>query len=463
MPMLPLRSLRRPHSVEPVVWCHPDCEEVIGRGCSGSVRLARTRSTGSLCAVKAVSKENWYEAALREARILKLLAGHAGIIRLLETFEDDSCVYLVLEYVEGGELLDDIVLRKEGSQTNERRVAGIMQQVFEALAFCHDEHQVVHRDVKPENILVERGQGHEIPRTRLIDFGCAALPNEHVEFAGTLPYMAPEAVKHCGRSSVSSAVDSWSTGVVLHALLIGQLLPKDVQVGRASWTACGDEWIYPGAPSPLACDLLSGLLRQEPQARLSAAEAALHPWISVCLESVQDELQSKPDAMRLPVLPRAAGYMTPESKGAARLFAQAAGPKIIRSLLKQLSVLDLEPEELIWRCDADAMLRTSQVNAASPLGVVGDDLARQALSTCLGDGSDAHVLQSTWCAWLEIAAHEASSANNLDAALLALEANFSCKRPASLSDVSTQAPTPRADVCESAYFNGAASARCGGA
>jgi len=455
--MLPLGSLRRQPQIEPVVWCYADCEEVLGRGCSGTVRLARTRSNGQLCAVKAVSKKNWHDAALQEARVLKILAGHDGIVRLLDTFEDECCVYLVLEHLDGRDLLDDIVKRTQGCPASERYIAGIMRQVFDALAYCHDEHQVAHRDVKPDNIMLTTSSGgHGIPNAKLIDFGCAALLTERVEFAGTLPYMAPEAVQHSGQSTVSSSQDAWSAGVVLHAMLVGQLLPKEVQRGLTAWSRSGEEWQGAGAPSQMASELLTSLLRLEPRGRLTAARAAEHPWIEACLEDC-------PVLERPPEQPEDSSFVSPKLVAAARAFAQAAGPKVIRNLLKQLSVLDVEPHEPIRLSDVDAMLLISQVGAASPTSLVTSETAREALNSLCSDSSP-HVLRSTWFSWLEVAAQEASNANNLDAALLSLERDFSSKRPV-LSDASTRAPTPRDEALldVTRVGRGGSTARRGGA
>jgi calcium-dependent protein kinase len=237
-------------------------------------------------AVKTVKKRNFRDEELvrREVAILRRL-DHPCICRLLETFEDKQHIYLVLELIDGRELFDEIA---EQQELNEVRTAGIMQQVFGALQYCHEQ-KVIHRDLKPENIMVRRSATgtpssnfgtstqQNIPEIVLIDFGMSMMcdgdsPSGAAgsSVMGTSDYMAPEALR--GRAMAAS--DVWSAGMVLHALLVGYLPSSKQLLGYESLTS-GRSWEEVSRP---ARDLVTDLLQVDPAGRLTAARAAGHVW-----------------------------------------------------------------------------------------------------------------------------------------------------------------------------------------
>merc|ERR1719181_1710587 len=119
----------------------------LGAGGFGTVRKASLKGAETVArAVKTVEKSDLKaeELVRREVAILKHL-DHPSICRLLETFEDQRHIYLVLELIDGRELFDEIVERRA---LDEKWSAGIMQQVFGAIQYCH-ERNVMHRDLKP--------------------------------------------------------------------------------------------------------------------------------------------------------------------------------------------------------------------------------------------------------------------------------------------------------------------------
>ncbi|CAJ1337813.1 unnamed protein product [Effrenium voratum] len=270
---IPRRKLVREH--------HPDApqqllevydmeEGVIGYGGYGTVRRAYLKDAPSVVrAIKTVSKRNLKaESFVRgEIRVLRRL-DHPCICRLLETFEDDRAIYLVLELIDGRELLDEIL---EGV-LSEAQASGIARQIFSALRYCH-ERRVMHRDLKPDNVMVQHHESGSpsSPEVKLIDFGLAELVSSRSSapagsLVGSGDYLAPEA-----RQNVHlPASDVWSAGMVLHAMLLG-FLPH--------WTEVLD---FGGEHyrclSSSARDLLQGLLALDASARLSAAQAARHPW-----------------------------------------------------------------------------------------------------------------------------------------------------------------------------------------
>eukprot|EP00401_Gymnodinium_catenatum_P006798 CAMPEP_0117508652 /NCGR_PEP_ID=MMETSP0784-20121206/27061_1 /TAXON_ID=39447 /ORGANISM="" /LENGTH=551 /DNA_ID=CAMNT_0005304217 /DNA_START=23 /DNA_END=1678 /DNA_ORIENTATION=+ len=255
-------------------------ESILGVGCFGAVRRAWLRSAPSVVrAVKAVQKRclRTERAVRQEISVLKRL-DHPRICRLLETFEDDGAIYLVLEYIEGRELFDEII---EEGQLDEPRAAFIMSQIFGALRYCHNlTTPCFHRDLKPENIMVQRGPLHSEPEVKLIDFGLAVIttrksPWGHAgsSVAGTAEYMAPETRK----GKYLPASDIWSVGMILHSLLVGGLPARmEALVGDEALDFDSQEY---AVLSPMARDLLRGLLRPRHSERLTAAEASGHCWV----------------------------------------------------------------------------------------------------------------------------------------------------------------------------------------
>jgi calcium-dependent protein kinase len=260
----------------------------LGVGGFGTVKRASLKSADSVVrAVKTVTKTNPKTEDLirREIAILRYL-DHPCICRLLETFEDQRHIYIVMELIDGRDLFDDIV---EQRRLDERRAASMMKQVFGALQYCH-ERNVLHRDLKPENIMVQRrhvaaeqypgaatgGAYSGEPQVTLIDFGLAMICESRTStgpagssIMGTNDYLAPEARRGC----CTPASDNFSIGVVLHVMLVG-CLPTEIEVD-GDYVLDGDKW---NTVSPEAKDLVCRLLRYHPKQRISASEAAAHVW-----------------------------------------------------------------------------------------------------------------------------------------------------------------------------------------
>lgn len=197
---------------------------------------------------------------------------HPNICKLLDVCEDSQNIHLVLECVEGHELFEEISAWK---LMKESRGACIMKQTFEALQYCH-ERDVIHRDVKAENIMVtdSRVETHA-PHVHLIDFGLATTCCDviHTPIVGTACYMAPEALRV---GMYSSSADMWSVGVVLYALLTGDIPDQCQPFDKLD---CPQATTLQGlSTSNTACDLLRALLKSQPSQRIAATMAAQHPW-----------------------------------------------------------------------------------------------------------------------------------------------------------------------------------------
>ncbi|KAI8612312.1 kinase-like domain-containing protein [Chytriomyces sp. MP71] len=196
--------------------------DAIGKGGFGTVRLARHIKSFRRVAIKIVDKDEMVNAGhtmqLRlEIRFLKLL-NHPNIVKLLDVIETPMRISMVMEF--GGIHLKEYVLANVKVMEHEARE--IFRSIVKALNYLHA-HCIVHRDVKPQNILIDTNRN-----VKLIDFGLASyfVHNSFLAAAcGSLQYCAPELLErknYCGPE-----VDTWSLGVVLYFMLCGRL-PFDV-------------------------------------------------------------------------------------------------------------------------------------------------------------------------------------------------------------------------------------------
>lgn len=243
----------------------------LGRGGSGSVWLARDERTGLEVALKIVPREGKRAArAMREMEAASRLR-HERCVRAYDFGGDDGHVYIAYEYVAGSTLRE---LLRAGRLTD-RDAVEIAAQVLEGLAHAHRS-GIVHRDVKPSNVLVEDGPD---VRARLLDFGLAQFDEADTltavgDVPGTLAYIAPERLTG-GEASERS--DVWAVGVMLWEALAGEHPFWGVPLPQVAGT------IADGAP-PLVTkrrDLPSRLLATidralstEPSRRPSAARLA---------------------------------------------------------------------------------------------------------------------------------------------------------------------------------------------
>ena len=167
-----------------------ELKEQLGKGAFSVVRRCVQRTTQLEFAVKIINSKNIsqrdFQKLEREVRICRKLK-HKNIVRLHDNIQEDGCHYLVFDYLNGGELFDDIVAREFYSEID---ASHCIQQILEAIKHCHD-NNIVHRDLKPENlILVSKNKGSNV---KLADFGLAVEVNDDQTdwfgFAGTPGYL----------------------------------------------------------------------------------------------------------------------------------------------------------------------------------------------------------------------------------------------------------------------------------
>jgi TolB-like protein/tRNA A-37 threonylcarbamoyl transferase component Bud32/Tfp pilus assembly protein PilF len=195
--------------------------EEIGRGGQGVVFRARQKSLNRTVALKVISLGQWASKAhlkrfRREAEAAASL-DHPSIVPIYEVGERDGSCYFSMKFVEGGQL--DAVAKREPMPV--RQAVELMTKVARTVHYAH-EHGIVHRDIKPGNILLDgKGEPH------LTDFGLARLIETEstmtrtLEVLGTPSYMAPEQAAG-NNAAISSVTDVYGLGAVLYQLLTGQ-------------------------------------------------------------------------------------------------------------------------------------------------------------------------------------------------------------------------------------------------
>lgn len=247
----------------------------VGEGTFAKVKFAQNLETGESVAIKVLAKSTILKHKMvdqikREISIMKIVR-HPHIVRLHEVLASSTKIFIVLEFVTGGELFDKIVNRRRLPENEARKY---FQQLIDAVAHCHSK-GVYHRDLKPENLLLD-SQGN----LKVSDFGLSAIPQQGVELlhttCGTPNYVAPEVLSSRGYDG--AAADVWSCGVILYVLMAGYLpfdetgLPTLYQKINLAEFSC-PYWFSPGCTA-----LLHRILDSNPDTRIKIDGIRRDPW-----------------------------------------------------------------------------------------------------------------------------------------------------------------------------------------
>ena len=258
----------------------------LGSGSFGKVFLAQNKYTKEKVAMKEIKKANkdlLSDGEIKdEIDILKSL-DHPDIVRIIESFNTKDSYVLVTEYCEGGELYDQV-----RNQLSETQIAVIFKQLLSGLAYLHS-HNIVHRDLKLENILIQeieksKTTGEDLFNIKIIDFGTARIfdnKKKPQSIVGSSYYIAPEVLNQ----KYGKECDLWSVGVILYMFI----------VGHAPFDGCDDEEITGNIQKGIykkddkrwkkasreVKDLIQKLLIYNPQKRLTALQALRHPWFKI--------------------------------------------------------------------------------------------------------------------------------------------------------------------------------------
>jgi eukaryotic-like serine/threonine-protein kinase len=297
----------------------------LGAGGFGTVYAARDERLGRPVAVKVIPADGSAERAQREARAVARL-DHDAIVALFDAGEEDGCRYLVSELVEGRTLAQ---LEASG-ELSDRDVLRIGLSLADALAHAH-ERGVIHRDVKPQNVIVPHTASSRRGAAKLTDFGVAHIAGEDAltatgDVVGTLAYMAPE--QAAGRP-VDERADLYALGLVLYEALAGV---NPVHAGSPSATARRIGTVLPGLarrrpdlPEEL-CAAIDRAIVPEPDDRGELDD--LFDAVADALPEVEDDggqIAPHPLERRVPALPPALGSLVAPLSAAALVWAALAG------------------------------------------------------------------------------------------------------------------------------------------
>ncbi|CAM8995115.1 unnamed protein product [Rhodiola kirilowii] len=194
----------------------------LGRGSFAKVYLAKSLIDDSSVAVKIIDKPECVEMQsriTREISAMRRLQNHPHILKIHEVMATKSKIYLVMELAKGGELFAKIASR---GRLTESAARNYFQQLVSALDFCHL-NGVAHRDVKPQNLLLDQNNNLKVS-----DFGLSALPEQIMDgllrtACGTPAYTAPEVACRRNGGYDGSKADAWSCGILLYFFLAGYL------------------------------------------------------------------------------------------------------------------------------------------------------------------------------------------------------------------------------------------------
>ncbi|KAJ7993234.1 hypothetical protein DPEC_G00270330 [Dallia pectoralis] len=326
----------------------------LGRGATSVVFRTEEKLTQEPYAAKVLKKTIDKKIVRTEIGVLLRLS-HPNIIRLKEIFETETDIALILELVTGGELFDRIV---ERGYYSERDAAHVIKQILEAVAYLH-ENGVVHRDLKPENLLYA-DLSLDAP-LKIADFGLSKIIDEQVTMktvCGTPGYCAPEILRG---NAYGPEVDMWSVGVILYILLCGFepfFDPRGDQYMYSRILNCDYEFVSPwwDEVSLNAKDLVSKLIVQDPQKRLTVKEALDHPWVLgkaarfSHMDTTQKKLQEFNARRKLKAIMKAVVATSRMHEGSRRRTDSCEIPDAEKTTSRQGSMQqdppqDLEPRE----------------------------------------------------------------------------------------------------------------------
>ena len=298
----------------------------LGAGGFGTVYAARDERLGRPVAVKVIPAGGAApERAQREALAVARL-DHDAIVALFDAGEEDGCRYLVSELVEGRTLAQ---LERDG-ELSDRDVLRIGLALADALAHAHDR-GVIHRDVKPQNVIVPDSANSRRGAAKLTDFGVAHLAGEEAlthtgDIVGTLAYMAPE---QAAGTAVDGRADVYALGLVLYEALAGV---NPVSAGSPSATARRIGTVLPrlatrrpDLPGDL-CAALDRTLAPDPEARGELDD--LFDALADALPAVSDDggqIAPHPLERGIPALPPAVGRLVAPAAAGGLAWAALAG------------------------------------------------------------------------------------------------------------------------------------------
>ncbi|XP_028792489.1 CBL-interacting serine/threonine-protein kinase 8-like [Neltuma alba] len=247
----------------------------VGEGTFAKVKFAQNTETGESVAMKVLDrstiiKHKMVDQIKKEISIMKLVR-HPYVVRLHEVLASRTKIYIILEFITGGELFDKIVHHGRLSEAEARRY---FQQLIDGVDYCHSK-GVYHRDLKPENLLLD-----SLGNIKISDFGLSALPEQGVSVlrttCGTPNYVAPEVLSHKGYNG--AAADVWSCGVILYVLIAGYLPFDELDLTTLYSKIENAEFSCPSWFPVGAKALIHRILDPNPETRMTIEQIKSDEW-----------------------------------------------------------------------------------------------------------------------------------------------------------------------------------------
>ncbi|XP_037071805.1 LOW QUALITY PROTEIN: 5'-AMP-activated protein kinase catalytic subunit alpha-2-like, partial [Pollicipes pollicipes] len=248
--------------------------DTIGKGTFGKVKFAVHQKTQNRVAVKILNREKIKNLDVagkikREIQNLKLFR-HPHIIKLYQVISTPTDIFMVMEFVSGGELFEYIIKHGKLKEQEARR---FFQQIISGVDYCH-RHMVVHRDLKPENLLLDSNRN-----VKIADFGLSNMMKDGDFLStscGSPNYAAPEVIS--GSMYAGPEVDVWSCGVILYALLCGTLPFDDDHVPTLFTKIKKGVFPIPDYLNKSVVSLLCHMLQVQPMCRATIEDVRNHEW-----------------------------------------------------------------------------------------------------------------------------------------------------------------------------------------
>ena len=257
-----------------------EIQKTIGKGTFGLVKQGIHMPTSEKVAIKILEKAKIldrkdHKNIIQELTILKKIR-HPHLVRLYQLIETSSKIYIVTEYVAGGELYQNIISKGKLEESVAKRY---FWQLMQGLKYLHD-NNIVHRDLKPENIMTDSDS-----TIKIIDFGLSREYSEGQKLdtsCGSPCYAAPEMI--AGEKYNPQQVDVWSAGIILYAMLCGCLPFEDTNYKVLYAKVLRGKYETPKHLSEESKSLLAGIINTDPTKRLTIHKILEHPW----LENLED-------------------------------------------------------------------------------------------------------------------------------------------------------------------------------
>ena len=271
--------------------CYPNTDlsfykygRIIGRGAFGKVNIGLNILTGRIVAIKSFNKKNIVNESskrkiLYETNLMRGLF-HPSVTKILETFESEKYMLIIMEYISGGNLQSFVKKRRK---LCEKTAKILFRQIIQGIKYIHSR-GIVHRDIKLENILLDLNN-----IVKICDFGVGKLikPNTILkDQCGTPVYMAPEIIK--GEGYHGFPVDIWSAGVALYIMLSGNLPFNKDKEHDLEYSILNSEIKEIKDVSPEANNLLKNILMKDPNKRFTENQILEHPWMNTNLNDEEN-------------------------------------------------------------------------------------------------------------------------------------------------------------------------------